>query len=240
MLYQPKEESLWPWVIVIVVTMVGMVYFLSSLTPEETPKVIASNKDPNVLEDLSSMEDKPTPKASGSSGNGGQLPSAPPPPTRKRFKANFKREGGQLPQRRPEAERATADGQAVDLVITDIIQDGPYAFVIYKNAGSGGGSSGDDFGITLEANGKKFVTGPSYRRYVPKPDKLVSTGGYALTQLGINEGWMGNFVAHIDPEKRVNEQDENNNSYTKMIRVEDMKSFSKQGMLPPRGPQRSP
>ena len=241
-MWQPKEDPVWPWVLVIVVTMVGMVYFLTTLSPPDPPQVAKAAKDPDVLDDLSSLKDPPqsaTKKANYGRGPSGELlPDPTQPPPKKHWEAKFKREGDPLPQRKPPAERATADGGTVDLVIVDIVQDGPYVFVIYKNAGQGGGGSGDDFGITLGANGKMFAVNPSYRRYVPKPGVSVCTGGYALHKLGIEEGWMGTFTAVIDPEMRVKESNENNNTMMKTIRADNIKEFTKQGSLPPRGPQR--
>ena len=244
-MWQPKEDPVWPWVLVITITLAGMVYFLSTLSPPAHTNVAKTTGDPDVLEDMSSLKDPPKNKTNTSSGNygmdpsGALLPDPTQPPPKKYWKAKFNREGAPLPQRMKPAERAEPDGGTVDLIVEDIIQDGPYVFVVYKNAGQGGGSSGDDFGITLKANGKMFAVNPSYRRYVPKPGKSVSTGGYALQMLGIEEGWMGTFTAIIDPEQRVNESNENNNTLVKTIQANNIKEFSKQGSLPPRGPQRS-
>jgi hypothetical protein len=118
-----------------------------------------------------------------------------------------------LPTRAP----YTGDVPLPDLVITDIVHDGPYLKVKYRNASAGG--TGADFLIKIEANGKKYDGNYYYRYLVPPGNTDQTTGGFTLGLVGITPGSEVDVMATIDPENRVRESNENNNQFSKRVRV---------------------
>ena len=111
----------------------------------------------------------------------------------------------------------TGEGPLPDLVITDIVHDGPYLKVKYRNASSG--ATGADFLILMEANGKKFDGNSYYRFTIPPGNTEQSTGGFTLGLIGLERGTEASVTATIDWENRVRESNENNNSFTKRVRI---------------------
>ena len=111
-----------------------------------------------------------------------------------------------------------ADGGPLpDLVITDIVHDGPYLKVKYRNASTG--ATGADFLIRVESDGKKFDGNSYYRFSIPPGNTEQSTGGFTLGLIGLGHGAEATVTATIDWENRVRESNENNNSFTKRVRI---------------------
>jgi hypothetical protein len=111
----------------------------------------------------------------------------------------------------------TSDGPLPDLVITDIVHDGPYLRVKYRNASAG--ASGADFLIRIEANGNKFDGNSYYRFVIPPGDTEQTTGGFTLGLVGIKPGTEVSVAATIDWEDRVRESNESNNHFSKRVRI---------------------
>ena len=105
-----------------------------------------------------------------------------------------------------------------DLVITDIIQDGPYFKVTYKNIGV---LRDGDFLIKITNNttADSFAGNPYYRYIVPAPNKELITGGLGFNLIGLQKGDLASITAEIDWEQRVDENYESNNIFTKKLRV---------------------
>jgi hypothetical protein len=111
----------------------------------------------------------------------------------------------------------TNDGPLPDLIITDIVHDGPYLRVKYRNASAG--ATGADFLIRVEANGKKFDGNSYYRFVVPPGNTEQTTGGFTLGLIGIERGTEVSVSATIDWEDRVRESNELNNTFSKRVRM---------------------
>lgn len=244
--YRKEEENTGIWLLFGIVLLSAMVYYLSSLSSGEDTQTESSapTKSSDYVEDLSSLPQAPKDKEAMAQKAKARAKArarakAKAKARKKKMDIKFHRKG-ELPHDGKIGKRARADGKKADLLVVDLIQDGPYLFVIYKNAGNGGGRAGEDFGITIKANGRSFVTKPGHRWYIPKRGLVVSTGGYLLSKLGIGEGWMGNFKVIIDPEDRVDESSETNNLFERMLHITDVENHSKLGSLPPRGPKGRP
>jgi hypothetical protein len=120
-----------------------------------------------------------------------------------------------LPERAP----YTSEAPLPDLVITDIVQDGPYLKVKYRNASTG--ATGADFLFKTEANGKMYDGNYFYRYVIPPGNREHTTGGLTLGLVGIERGTEVSVKATIDWEDRVRESDETNNTFTKRVRILD-------------------
>jgi len=111
----------------------------------------------------------------------------------------------------------TNAGPLPDLVITDIVPDGPYLRVKYRNASAG--ATGADFLIRIEANGKTFDGNSFYRFVVPPGNTEQTSGGFTLGLVGIERGTEVSVKATIDWEDRVRESNESNNEFSKRLRI---------------------
>jgi hypothetical protein len=111
----------------------------------------------------------------------------------------------------------TNAGPLPDLVITDIVHDGPYLRVKYRNASVG--ATGADFLIKIEANGRTFDGNRYYRFVIPPGNTETTTGGFTLGLVGIEPGAEVDVKATIDWEGRVRESDETNNQFSKRVRI---------------------
>jgi hypothetical protein len=104
-----------------------------------------------------------------------------------------------------------------DLVINDITCNGGSIFVHYQNRGRG--VTGADFLVELSGNKRKFEGNYLYRFTVPPPGKAMSTGGFSPDLLALNIGDEVEITARIDPEQRVRESNDRNNTFTKKIKI---------------------
>lgn len=105
-----------------------------------------------------------------------------------------------------------------DLVIEDVIYDGPhYLKVVYSNRGRG--RTGADFVINLTNQDKTFRGNYYYRYRVPEPGKKCTTGGFTIGKLGLQPGMTANLSAVIDPEGRVRETDSKNNNWSGVVHL---------------------
>lgn len=104
-----------------------------------------------------------------------------------------------------------------DLVVTDIVHDGPYLKKKYRNAALG--ATGADFLIRLEVAGNSRGGNSAYRFVVPPSHQEQSTGGLTLGLLGVERDQEITVTATIDWEGRVHETDETNNSLTKRLYI---------------------
>jgi hypothetical protein len=111
----------------------------------------------------------------------------------------------------------TNEGPLPDLVITDIVHDGPYLKVKYRNASPG--ATGADFLIRIESNGRSFDGNGYYRFAIPPGNTEQATGGFTLGLVGIERGNEVSVSATIDWEDRVRESDESNNQFSKRVRI---------------------
>jgi hypothetical protein len=111
----------------------------------------------------------------------------------------------------------TNAGPLPDLVITDIVHDGPYLRVKYRNASAG--ATGADFLIKIEANGRAFDGNSYYRFVIPPGNTETTTGGFTLGLVGIEPGTEVDVKATIDWEGRVRESDESNNQFSRRVRI---------------------
>jgi hypothetical protein len=111
----------------------------------------------------------------------------------------------------------TTEGPLPDLLITDIVHDGPYLRVKYRNASAG--ATGGDFTIRIEANGKSFESNSYYRYVIPPGNSEQTTGGFTLGLVGIERGTDVSVEATIDWEDRVRESNESNNHFSKRLRI---------------------
>jgi hypothetical protein len=122
----------------------------------------------------------------------------------------------------PEPE---GDGKLPNLVVVDVIYEDPYLKVVYAN--QGGAHVSADFVISLSSDGKTFAGNTNYRNLVPTPGQRVVSGGFTPGLVGlkpvlddIDPGPHGGFEEYllqelrvtIDPEDRVREMDESDNT----------------------------
>ena len=121
----------------------------------------------------------------------------------------------------PPPERL-GDGKLPNLVVVDVIYEDPYLKVVYAN--QGGAHVSADFVISLSSDGKTFAGNTNYRNLVPSPGQRVVSGGFTPGLVGlkpadIDPGPHGGFEEYwqelrvtIDPEDRVREMDESDNT----------------------------
>ncbi len=106
-----------------------------------------------------------------------------------------------------------------DLVITEVYWDAPYIRVNYRNDGGWDTPQEKDFLVKIRSGEREFEGNSHYRFPVPKHHREVSTGGYTIGLVGLQEGMQAEVTATIDWEGRVRESDETNNQLTRRIRL---------------------
>lgn len=107
---------------------------------------------------------------------------------------------------------AMREGEEVNLIIVDVRYDDPYIVVRYAN--NGAGTTAADFTISLQANGRTFGGNTNYRKQVPEPGVIRKSGGFTPGLVGLQpDGHPAELVVTIDPEDRVREIDESDNTW---------------------------
>lgn len=120
--------------------------------------------------------------------------------------------GNQIKPKRAGYEGGT---ELPDLVVTDVVHDGPYLRVHYTNAGKG--ATGADFLIEIRSGKLSFGGNSYYRFQVPPPGEEVKSGGFTLGLIGLKPGTEADVEVVIDPENRVRETDKKNNTFKKKV-----------------------
>lgn len=120
--------------------------------------------------------------------------------------------GNQVKPKRAGYEGGT---ELPDLVVTDVVHDGPYLRVHYTNAGKG--ATGADFLIEVRSGKLSFGGNPYYRFQVPSQGEKVESGGFTLGLIGLKPGTEADVEVIIDPENRVRESDKKNNTFKKKV-----------------------
>ena len=103
-----------------------------------------------------------------------------------------------------------------DMVITDLMADGPYVKARYTNQG---GAGKGDFLIRFCAHRKCFDGNSYYRFPVPRPGESAETGGVTLGLMDIKQGETVTVTAEIDWERRVTESTRKNNIFEKVLKI---------------------
>lgn len=111
-----------------------------------------------------------------------------------------------------------------DLVVEDVYYDDTYIKVKYCNRGIGTGSGDFLVKIKSEQTGKEFSGNSNYRFNVPAPGTCAETGGFTCDLVGVSCKDKATISATIDWEGRVSESNENNNSLTKQIGINEAAS----------------
>ncbi len=107
-----------------------------------------------------------------------------------------------------------------DLIVVDIVQDGPYYLVVeYANVG---GASSEFFHLNISASGGTFPSssGISYDWPVPTPLEIKRTGGFTIGLIGLSTGMTDDVTSEVDWDGLVTESREDNNTLTKRVRIE--------------------
>ncbi|VTT97710.1 : CARDB [Gemmataceae bacterium] len=120
--------------------------------------------------------------------------------------------GNQIKPKRAGYEGGT---ELPDLVVTDVVHDGPYLRVHYTNAGKG--ATGADFLIEVRSGKLSFGGNSYYRFQVPPPGEETKSGGFTLGLIGLKPGTEADVEVVIDPENRVRETDKKNNTFKKKV-----------------------
>lgn len=106
-----------------------------------------------------------------------------------------------------------------DLVVTEVYWDAPYIRVNYRNDGGWETPDEKDFLVKIRSGEREFDGNSHYRFPVPGHNREVSTGGFTIGLVGLEEGMEAEVTATIDWEGRVRESDETNNQLTRRIRL---------------------
>ncbi len=106
-----------------------------------------------------------------------------------------------------------------DLVVTEVYWDAPYIRVNYRNDGGWETPQEKDFLVKIRSGEREFGGNSHYRFPLPGDSREVSTGGYTIGLVGLEEGMEAEVTATIDWEGRVRESNEANNQLTRRIRL---------------------
>lgn len=110
-----------------------------------------------------------------------------------------------------------ADKGLPDLIVTDVTTS-ELGFVIhYRNAGEG--VTGADFHIESRSPNKTSTETPGGRWKVPAPGASGKTGPVSYNLHRLSNGTQVRIDVTIDPDDRVRESNEANNTFSKTIRV---------------------